>query len=105
MQASERERLMQTMNDERAVRVGAAVKCGACLAFLALLAAIGAGAPDGDAAPQQTARAPAAHAANPVRAEAHRKAVFDERRARFEGTTHRLAATSMQDGSFPYAAP
>jgi hypothetical protein len=105
MQASERERLMQSMNDKRAVRVGAAVKSGACLAFLALLAVNGAGAPDGDAASQQTASAAAAHAPNPVRAEAHRKAVFDERRARFDGTPHSLAIAPTRDGSFPYAAP
>jgi hypothetical protein len=105
MQASELERLMQTMNDERAVRVGAAVKCGACLAFLALLAAIGAGAGDGNAASRQAAYAAAAHAPNPVRAEAHRKAIFDERRARFEGAPHRLAIAPAQGDSFPYTAP
>jgi len=103
MHTYERARLMQTMNDERAVRVGTAVKCGACIAFLALLAAIGAAG--GDVTPKHSAIVERAHTPNPVRAEAHRKAVFDERRARVEGAPHSLAFAPSQDGSIPYAAP
>jgi hypothetical protein len=99
---------MQTMYREAPVCAGTAAKCGACLAFAALVAAIGAGADGPDADPRHVAAIArgAPHAVNAVRVEAHRKAVFDERRARFDGTwSRRLAAAATHDGSFLYSAP
>ena len=100
MQTTRRERLMRMTFDESAYGFAAMAKCVVCIGLLALLTVIGFGASADDAA---TAGALSAGRGNTVahvavRAEAHRKQVFDERRARFERSDTQLstAATAVE---------
>lgn len=108
MQTTRRERLMRMASDEPAHGVATTVKCGACIGLLALLSVIGFGTGVNDAASPvaaSTARNDAsAHVG--IRAEAHRKQVFDERRARFDGAAPaRIAMTPDRGGVFEVIAP
>ncbi len=89
MQTAERERLMRMMSDESAYGVATVLKCGVCIGLLALIAVIGFSARVNDAgtpvATSTTQQKTSAY--DGIRAEAHRKQVFDERRARFQATT------------------
>ena len=86
MQTAERERLMQVKADESAYAIATVVKSGVCVALLALLTVIGFGASVNDTATAATTAVQQKMAAHDcVRAAAHRKQVFDERRARFVG--------------------
>lgn len=84
MSTPQRQRLMPTTAHEPARAVGALLQCAICMAFVTLLALIGSGS-----APQEPP--PATHAlasrtdspAKTSTAAAHRKEVFDGRRARF----------------------
>ena len=89
MHAAERQRLMRTMSGEPMCAVGTAMKCAAGLAFLILLAAIGASADGiGSAVPEASSVGRAtASAAHDGASAAHRKLVFEERRASAERTT------------------
>jgi hypothetical protein len=87
MQATRRDRLTRLMSEESAHGVTTVVKCGACIALLALLTVIGFSTSIDDAVTPVAMLAGdennSAHVG--IRAETHRKQVFDERRARFEG--------------------
>jgi hypothetical protein len=95
---------MKAYSEEPAVRAGTAIKCGACLALVALVAVIGARV-DGDVGATHRAASATAYAPAPASAEAHRKTVLDERRARFEGASSPVASRGPQDGASPHAAP
>ncbi len=86
MQTTRRERLMRMTSDESAYGFAIVVKALVCIGFLALLTVIAFSAGvNGAATPGPLSAGlenTSAHVA--VRAEAHRKQVFDERRARFE---------------------
>lgn len=75
--------------------VAAAVKCAVCFALIAQLAVMAAGARGHAAAVPAAARADARQVSAAVgdRPAAHRKQIFDERRARFEGGTPALLAS------------
>ena len=108
MQAAERERLNRAMSGVSANTVGVVAKCGVCLGFLALLALIGSSVNDNDtvAAGVSGADHATASAHDGVRAAAHRKLVFDERRARFEGhASELLAIEPARDGHMAIIAP
>ena len=108
MQAAERERLNRTMSGVSANTVGAVVKGGVCLGVLALLALIGSSVNDNGtvAAGVSGADRGTASARDNVRATAHRKLVFDERRARFEGHTSAPPAPEpARDGRVSIIAP
>jgi hypothetical protein len=86
MNTTERQRLASTLSDEPAHALGVVLKCAVCLALLTLLVVIGGNQGKPDTAPE--ARVSAPHAASATKltgAAAHRKEVFDERRARFAG--------------------
>lgn len=85
LSTTERQRLMRQFGDEPALPARAVAKCGAGLVILLLLALIAAGSGD-EGGIDRAARANADGAIATVapRAEAHRKQVYDERRARFE---------------------
>ena len=86
MQNAERQRLVSTMSHEPAHALASVLKCGICLALLVLLAVIG-GYPARDTTPQEARNAMprSAAATKAFSAEAHRKEVLDERRAKFAG--------------------
>jgi len=89
MHSRERQRLVSTMTVDRAHALGVVLKCSVCLALLTLLLVIGSAREDDGTAP--AAAGSALHAAAvPIvpSAAAHRKAVFDDRRARFAGDAH-----------------
>ena len=82
--ATERRRLVANLYREPACAVAVVLKCGACLALLILLAVIGAA--DGKDGIEQDGAHGAPHSAPPVKlsgSAAHRKEIFDGRRARF----------------------
>lgn len=82
MQGAQRERLIRTMAGEPAFRLGVALKCGAAIAVLILLAAIA--SDDGDVTQVPAAGIALQRPGGMARmygAEAHRKEVFDVRRA------------------------
>lgn len=86
MQAAEGERLTRSMGDLSTSPVRVVVRCGACLGFLSLLVIVGSGTGDDAAAPRTpSADRSTVSARDDVRAAAHRKQLFDERRARFDG--------------------
>ncbi len=109
MQTTRHARLIRMTSDESAYGVASMVTFGVCIGFLALLAVIGFSASVNDAAtPTVTSTAQQQEASGRVgvRAEAHRKQVFDERRERFEGTTPTLLAlTPDRGGSMDVIAP
>lgn len=100
MQTTRHERLMRMTSDESAYGVATVVKCGACIGFLALLTVIGFSTSVNDAATPVATSAVRDNASAQVgiRAEAHRKQVFDERRARFEGTAPAQVAMKPDRG-------
>ena len=83
----ERERLLKLMGKEPVGSWLVLAKCAAGLAAVALIAVIGLGAPINIAAPtlKSAIFAAAAGARAHMRSQPHRKQVFDERRARFQG--------------------
>ena len=84
MHNAERQRLVSTLSHEPTYTLGTALKCGICLAFLILLVVIGNAREQTPIA--QEARSFAPHStsvASKSGAEAHRKDVFDDRRAKF----------------------
>ncbi len=107
MHRVERERLIRTAPGASASPLGSAVKCGACLGLLALLALIGSGIHDDDAAPGAPGPGRAValpHAA--VGATAHRKLVFEDRRARFDGQRPESSAVKpARDGPTQPSVP
>ena len=108
MQTTRHERLLRMTSDEPAYGVARAVKFAVCMGFLALLTVIGFSASVNDAGtPAATSTAQQKESARfGVRAEAHRKQVFDERRARFEGTAPtQLALNPDRGGSMDIIAP
>jgi len=86
MQTTERQHLIETMSQPPMRPLAAVLKCVACLAFLFLLVIIGNSRDDaalGERARPAAARvSPSGQASD---AEAHRKELFDTRRARFTG--------------------
>jgi hypothetical protein len=108
MHAAERQRLTRTMSGEPMCAVGTAMKCAAGLAFLILLAAIGARADgNGSAVPEAPGAGRAtASAAKGSASAAHRKLVFEERRARLEHTAPlSVLASPASDTTPAHAAP
>ncbi len=106
MQTTERQRLISTMTVEPAHAVAAALKCGVCLALLTLLLVIGSTSKYDATASEARRSAPAAAAARLPSAAAHRKAVFDDRRARFAGNaSERTLAGRAQDAPAEAYAP
>jgi hypothetical protein len=88
---NERQRLIRQVGDEPALLARGAAKCAAGLLILVLLALIAAGSGDeGGIDRAARANADGAIATAVPRAEAHRKQVFDERRARFESSNRVL---------------
>jgi hypothetical protein len=85
--ASERQKFMRQFGDEPALRARAVAKSAALLLIVLLLAVIAIGSEgqlSGAGSVAQSANG-AAPATAPLRAEARRKHVFDERRQHFEG--------------------
>jgi hypothetical protein len=83
---------MRQYGDEPALRARGAAKCAAGMLILLLLALIAVGSGDeGGIDRAARANASGAIATAAPRAEAHRKQVFDERRARFESGSLVLA--------------
>ena len=94
MQTTRRDRLMGMNSNESAHAVATVIKCGACIGFLALLTVIGfsTGSREVVNPITTTAGRESTSAKVGVRAEAHRKQVFDERRARLEGVAQAQVA-------------
>ena len=108
MQTTRRDRLMRTNCNEPAHAVATVVKCGACIAFLALLTVIGFSTGSREAVNPITTTAgrESTSAKVGVRAEAHRKQVFDERRARLEGVAQaQVAIVPERREALDVAAP
>jgi hypothetical protein len=106
MHTTERQQVVSTMTVEPARALGVVLKCGVCLALLILLMVIGSAREDDTAAPQVRGSASQAQAvARLPAAAAHRKAVFDDRRARFEDTDSERIVAGMAPGApaEPYA--
>jgi hypothetical protein len=99
----ERQRLMSRFANEPTRPVAAMIKCAVGLAVLALLAVIGNGADSGD--PRESI-AGSTQSAPAGAAGAHRKEVFDDRRARFSAdATPQRAESTPTDGATLYAGP
>ncbi len=108
MQTTRRERLMRMTSDASAYGVATVVQFGVCISFLALLTVIALTTSVNDAATLATASTAQQKESARVggRAEAHRKQVFDERRAQFEGTAPtQLALSPDRGGSMDIIAP
>jgi len=106
MHTTERQQVVSTMAVEPAHAVGVVLKCGICLALLALLLVIGSARENDGVAPEAAGSAPHAAAVAIVpSAAAHRKAVFDDRRARFAGNAsdRTLAGAVPVAPAEPYA--
>ena len=87
---------------ESASHLGLMLKCGVCLALVALLVVIGSG--EEKAGTARDGRSDAAHPAAVTKsstAAAHRKEVFDDRRARFEGNALAPANRFAAAGNAP----
>jgi len=103
---TERQKLLSTMADTPTRTLGVVLKCGICLALLILLMVIGSARENDGVAPEARGTAPHSAAVAIVpSAAAHRKAVFDERRARFAGNASErtLAGTAPGAPAEPYA--
>ena len=94
MQNAERNRLIRDSSGTSANAAGIVIKCSMGLGILTLLALIGSettgdnvAVPDASHVTRAMAVAP-----NNVNAAAHRKHVFDERRARFDGSANEYMA-------------
>jgi hypothetical protein len=97
MNTTKRQRLVSTLSDESTRALGVVLKCGICLALLTLLVVIGVSEEKvGVPADALDSVSHAASAAKLSGAAAHRKEVFDERRARFAGSAseHLVAKTA-----------
>jgi len=106
MQTTERKQLVSTMTVEPAHALGVVLKCGVCLALLTLLLVIGSFREDDGTAPEARGGAPhAAAVAGSSGAAAHRKEVFEERRARFAGnaSNRTFAGVASVAPAEPYA--
>ena len=106
MHTTEHQRLVSTMTVEPAHALGVVLKCGICLALLILLMVIGSARETDGAAPEARGSAPHSAAVAIVpSAAAHRKAVFDDRRARFAGNAsdRTLAGAVPVAPAEPYA--
>ena len=92
----QRHRLIKAMHVEQGRAWTVLAKCAVGLAVIALIAAIGAGDSFDQAAGGSPAAAFTARTGQP--AQAHRKQVFDERRARFAGGAgrHRVAGEATE---------
>ncbi len=92
----ERERLLKLVGKEPVRSPLVLVQCAAGLAVMAVIAVIGLRAPINISAPSlsvATAKAAAGTREN-MRAQPHRKQVFDERRVRFAGAAGRRSLAS-----------
>jgi hypothetical protein len=96
--STERQMLVSSMSAESRRSFGVVAISGVCFALLTLMAVIG--APEKDAAvPQAASNSPhSASAAILPSAAVHRKAVFDDRRAKFIGTAWERGATGLAQG-------
>ena len=106
MHTTERQQVVSTMTVEPARALGVVLKCGICLALLILLMVIGSARENDGVAPEVRGSASQAQAvARLPAAAAHRKAVFDDRRARFEDAASQrmLAGVAPVAPSEPYA--
>ena len=95
------------MTVESARGLGVVVKCGICLALLTLLLVIGSARENDGVTPEAGNGAPhAAAVAMLPSAAAHRKAVFDDRRARLAGNaSERTIVETAPVASFEAYAP
>ena len=82
MHSAERATIMRAMSGEPLSTAAAAMKCGAALVILTLLAVIGSSADDGVAPLAGDSARPAMTAATGGVSGAHRRQVFEERRMR-----------------------
>lgn len=107
MHSTERNRLVSTMTVKRARALGVVLKCGICLALLTLLLVIGnAREKDGVALEAGNGMPHSAAIAILPSAAAHRKEVFDDRRARYAGNaTERTLAETAPVASVEAYAP
>jgi hypothetical protein len=108
MNTTERQRLASTMSNEPTHALGVVLKCGICLALLTLLVAIGGSwVNDGGATETRDSAPHATSAAKLTGAAAHRKEVFDERRARFDSNVSvgQFAAVTPYAEAKAYARP
>ena len=99
MRSARAERFLEEMPPDPAAAWGAVIKCTAGLAIVTFLAATGAGGaerPGNGSSPVRGMQ----RASQSARIAEHRKAVFDERRARVEGAHERHTAISSR-----YAEP
>jgi hypothetical protein len=106
MHTTERQQVVSTMTVEPARALGVVLKCGIYLALLILLMVIGSAREDDGVAPEARGSASQAQAvARLPAAAAHRKAVFDDRRARFENADPERTLAGMAPGAptEPYA--
>jgi hypothetical protein len=108
MNSMERQRLVSTLSDEPAHALGVVLKCCIGLFLLTLLVAIGGGwGNDGTATVSRGDSQHAEAASHPGNAAAHRREVFDERRARFESkaSADQYAAVAPFAEANAYARP
>jgi hypothetical protein len=103
---TERQQLLSNMADAPTYALAVVLKCSVCLALLTLLVVIGSTRGKDGVAPET--RGSTLHAMSAARlssAAAHRKAVFDDRRARFAGNASErtLAGTAPGAPAEPYA--
>jgi hypothetical protein len=102
---TERQKLVSNMADAPTHALAVVLKCAVCLVLLTLLVVIGSTREEGGVAPEARGSAPhALSAAKLSGAAAHRKEVFDERRARFAGNApeRHVAGTAPVAGPQPY---
>jgi hypothetical protein len=95
MLTSERERLVSTMSHEPASALGIVVKYGGCVALAALLIVAAVRGNEDVAGDARGHAAPSASTAKASTAAAHRKEVFDARRARFAAKASGLDAAGI----------
>jgi hypothetical protein len=99
---TERQKLLSNMADAPTHAFAVVLKCAVCLALLTLLVVIGSTREKDGVAPEARGSAPhAMSAAKLSGAAAHRKEVFDDRRARFAGN----APERHVAGTAPVADP
>jgi hypothetical protein len=100
MQAAESDRLSRSMGDFSTSPLRVVVRCGVCLGFLTLVVIVGSGTV-GDAAAPRTPSTDrnTVSARDDVRAAAHRKRLFDERRTRFDGHAADVGAIPSAHGT------
>ena len=93
---AERNKLLQAMGDERAAGRAAIARCAAGLVVIVLIAVAGVVVPINitSSASKPAALTAAADPHGYSRAQQHRKQIFDERRARFEGDAGRRSVAS-----------